>query len=415
MSTVNNPESLEDVKAQVSETTKKVGEIGNLFHQFKEANEENSKKRDVVIDEKLNKLGEAIATVHEVKQKAELMEMAIQKGLIQGGGDKAETLTPEMKSYVSSFGGYLRGSVDEKELKEMQKKALSVGSDPDGGYLVTPAMSARISTRIFESSPLRALATVETISTDSLEMVIDDDEASASWTGETTTITETDTPQVGLLTIPVHNLYAEPRATQKVIDDTAINLEQWLANKVADQFARTEADAFFNGTGVNKPRGILTYSDWAVAGTYERGKVEQVDSGSNGTYDGDDLIELQGTLKEAYRNGAVWLMKRSVFTTLLKIKANNEYILSDFRTQSGSGFTLLGNPVYFADGMAAAATGSLSIAYGNFAQGYTIVDRIGVRILRDPFTAKPFVKYYTTKRVGGDVTNFDAFKILKLS
>jgi len=413
MSDQNNPDVLAETKAEVEKVTKTVGEFGKVFKEFTETNESNLKQRDVVWEEKLSKMGEALTQVAEVKSKLGLIEVAVQKGLIQGGKDTSDNTTTEQKAYNSGLMGYIRKGVDSG-LDELQKKAMSVISDPDGGYLVTPTMSNRITKRIFESSPMRILATVETISSDSLDLIVDDDEASCGWVGETATRSDTNTPQVAKKNIPVHELHASPKATQKLLDDAGINIEQWLADKVADKFLRTEADAFYNGDGVAKPRGILTYSDWSVAGTYQRDAVEQVDSGASGDFDGDDLLELQGALKEVYRQGASWQMKRSVFTKLLKIKANSEYILSDFRTQNGTGFNLLGNPVYFSDAMAAAGSNSLSILYGNMAAAYTIVDRIGVRILRDPFTAKPYVVFYTTKRVGGDVVNFDAAKIMKL-
>ncbi len=408
-----NPE-LEEMKSQVNseveKVTRKIGEIGSLVTEFQKKNDENLKKYDAVNEDQLKKLGEAIATVSEIKQKQELVELSIKRFAAEGDKEDKNGVSAEQKAYNEALvgpGGYIRKGVEEK--------ALSVISDPDGGYLVTPAMSNRISTRIFETSPIRALATVETITTDSLDIIIDDDEPTASWVGETATRSETNTPAIAKKSIPVHELQAMPKATQKILDDAGINIEQWLANKVADKFARSEATAFISGDGILKPKGILDYAAWASAGVYERNKIEQLNSGSNGDFDGDDLIDLQGILKEVYRPRASWLMKRSVFTKILKMKTSNEYIFNNFNTIQGSGFNLLGSTVYFADDMPVAATNSLSVAYGDIGAAYTVVDRVGIRILRDPFTSKPYTLFYTTKRVGGDVVNFEAIKLLKLS
>lgn len=335
-----------------------------------------------------------------------------------GGSDKA---TPaEVKAYSDAFVSFLRKGTEPANFTELQgkayealgQKALSVNSDPDGGYTVTPQMSATIIKNVFESSPIRALASVETISTDSLEFLDDHDEAGAGWTGETTTVTETTTPTLAKRNIPVHELAAEPRATQKLLDDSGINIEQWLANKVADKFARTEATAFVSGDGVGKPRGFLTYA----AGT-SWGQIEQVNSGTSGVITADGLIKLLYSLKEDYSRVASFLMNRVSVrdVRLLKENTTNQYIWQPGLKNNNLVDTLLGLPCYMATDMPVAAANSLSIALADWRRAYQIVDRLGIRVTRDPFTAKPFVKFYTTKRVGGDVLNFEAIKLQKLA
>ena len=316
---------------------------------------------------------------------------------------------PRVAEHKAAFGAYLRHG-DDAGLALIEKKALSVGSDPEAGYLVTPRMSETIVATVFETSPVRAVAAAETISSDSLEMLVDKDEAAAGWVGEAEARPETDAPDLAKVVIPAHEIYAEPRATQKLVDDSSIDIEAWLAAKVAEKFSRMEASAFVNGTGVGQPRGFLSYA----AGT-AWGQIEQVNSGAAGAVAADGLLDLQHSLKEGYAANAAWLVNRLILRDIRKLKdADNQYLWQP-GLQIGGHDTLLGRPIHAATDLPVAAANSLSIAYGDFRAGYQIVDRVGVRVLRDPFTAKPFVKFYTTKRVGGDVVNFESIKLQKLA
>jgi HK97 family phage major capsid protein len=312
--------------------------------------------------------------------------------------------------YKNAFCNYLRKGMDAG-LEAFEGKALSVGSDPDGGYLVTPTMTDKIIQTVKETSPLRSIASVEVISTDSLEIIEDTEDAAAGWTTETGTVSDTTTPQIGKKTISVHELYAQPKATQKLVDDSAIDIESWLATKVADIFSRNENTAFVSGSGTGQPKGFLTYP----AGT-AWGQIEQINSGTDATVTADGLVQLYYGLKEGYAQRATFLMNRSVLQAvrLLKESTTDQYLWQP-GLASGTPDTLLGVPVVQAADMPVAASGSLSVACGDFEAGYQIVDRVGIRVLRDPFTDKPFVKFYTTKRVGGDVINYEAIKLLKLS
>jgi HK97 family phage major capsid protein len=268
--------------------------------------------------------------------------------------------------------------------------------------------------KVFETSPMRAYASVQVISTDALEGLFDLNEASSGWVGETDTRSETNTPQLGKWRIPTHELYAKPTATQKLLDDAEINMEAWLAGKVAEKFARDEATAFVTGSGIGRPRGFLTYA----SGTTLPGTIERFDTGVNGAFaaapnGGDVLINALYGLKAQYRANATWFMNRATTTLVRKLKDQDGAYLWSPGIAAGQPATLLGYPVAAFEDMPSPATDSLSIAVGDMREAYQIVDRIGIRTLRDPFSSKPYVEFYTTKRVGGDVVNFEAIKLIE--
>lgn len=319
-----------------------------------------------------------------------------------------------LKAYDAALEGYYRKGLDA--LSNDERKALSVGGDPTGGYVVNPDMSGRIVSKVFETSPMRAYASVQVISTDALEGLFDLNETGANWEGETQTPSETTTPDLGKWRIPVYELRAKPKATQKILDDAEINIEAWLAGKIADKFGRAESTAFVSGDGVGKPRGFLTYGN----GTTLPGTIEQVKTGANGAFaaapnGGDVLINALYSLKAPYRTGATWFMNRGTQKLTRKLKDSDGAYVWSPGIASGQPATILGYPVASMEDMPDPATGSLSIAVGDMRQAYQIVDRIGIRTLRDPYSSKPYVEFYTTKRVGGDVINFEALKLIDFS
>lgn len=405
------------------------------FQEFKSTTEETFKKVDDISEAsadtqgKVDKLSGEIVGAVEAQQKNEqrlkaleetdkkLTEALARKGL---SGNKAEDAKAEMKEFINEFARE-GGQVEVSDFaKKFEFKTLRENTDPDGGYLVMPEFGGIIEGRIFETSPLRLLANVTGIGTQSLELIIDDDEAaSGGWVAEEGTISDTATPQIRKKTITAFKQYAQPKATEEMLADGVVDMEAWLSGKVADILGRTENTAFINGDGSGKPRGLTTYDAWATAGTYEYGKIEQVNSGSNGAVAVDGLIDLVGSLKDAYQTNAAFMMQRNTFYDITKLKSANNYHFLSLQPGDKQGTIevgLMGKRVVFADDMAATGTtGNLAIAYGDFGRGYQIVDRQGVQILRDPYTAKGFVKFYTTKRTGGDVVNFDALKLQKLS
>ncbi|MFQ5985682.1 MAG: phage major capsid protein, partial [Alphaproteobacteria bacterium] len=336
-----------------------VDALGEAFEAFKAANDDRLAKiekrgaADPVTVDKLNRLNDQLSR----------LETAIRRPLAMGYEPRSNY---ELEGYTKAFGVYLRKG-EAEGLANLETKALSVGSDPEGGYAVTPEMSGRIATTIFESSPIRSIAAVETISSDALEMLVDKDEAASGWVGETATRTETATPDLAKARIPVHELYAEPRSTQKLLDDANFNVDDWLARKVADKFARDEATAFVGGTGVGQPRGFTTYP----AGT-AWSQIEQVNSGAASAITADGLISLQNALKQGYLARAVWVMKRTTIGEVRKLKdANNQYLWQPGLAQDQPP-TLLGHRVVAADDMPAVAANALAIAFGDFTSAYTI-------------------------------------------
>lgn len=294
--------------------------------------------------------------------------------------------------------------------RAVEAKALSVGSNPNGGYLVPTAQSSRIIQKIFESSPIRQLATIETIGTEALELPIDVNDMDAGWEGEEQAPGETSTPGVGLQRIPVYEMRAKPKATQKILEDAAMNVEAWLAGKLADKFARTEATAFVSGNGVNKPRGILSYG----AGT-GRNLLPQVVSGAATEITADVIVKMPYEIKSAYLANANWIMKRSTVQSVMLLKDGQGQYLWRPGLAAGQPATLGGYSIVMADDMPAIEAGSLPVAFGDFRRGYTIVDRLGITTLRDPYSAKPFVEFYSRKRVGGAVVDFDAIALVKIA
>lgn len=317
--------------------------------------------------------------------------------------------------YKSAFGAFLRKN--DRLLTADEVKTLSVGSDPDGGYFVTPDVSGRIITKVYESSPMRQIASQQTISTDALEGVEDLGEAGAGYAGEHAVSGDTTTPQVGKWRIPVYWIDTEPKATQQLLDDAAVNIEAWLSGKVADKFARFEEAEFVAGS-IGKIRGLTSYTTSADSGTgVTWGTLGHVVTGVSSDFassnPADKLYDLMGTLKNAYLTNARWLTRRSVITKIRKFKDGMGNYLWQPSFVAGVPETVMGYPVSRGEDMPTLASGSLSLAFGDFAAAYQIVDRQGIRVLRDPYTAKPYVKFYSTKRTGGGVVNFEAVKFLK--
>lgn len=365
------------------------------------------------IEKKLNrgKLGSGWGDTDEGTKAAKAFARAAKarRGELRADFDPDKVDLEEIKGYCGAFNVYVRK--DDKGLQAAETKAMSVGSDPDGGYMVTPTIGQVITGVQFETSPMRQVADIQTISSDAIEYPRDDDQAAGGWVGEQEDRPETGTPKVGMQRIPVHELYANPKVTQKLLEDNAWDIESWLGNKIGDIFGRTEATAFVTGNGIKKPRGFTTYA----SGTYAAGgsgKIEQVAAASSGVIAWDDLINQLTALKEFYLGGAIWMMQRASVGKVMLLKDGEGRYIWQQNQQAGKPSVLLGYEVRQAADMDAVGASKLPIAFGNFKMGYQIVDRIGISTLRDPFSAKPFVQFYTRKRVGGDVVNFEAIKLL---
>lgn len=393
--------------------------LARAFEEYKSVNDqrlsdiERRGGADVIVEEKLGRMDQAMTRLQDDISSVKTALRRPAKGgslILPEGGD----------AYKDAFLQYVVKGY-EQEMTSLQTKDMSVISDQQGGYMVPHEMADRIITRQFDTTPMRQIATVMTISSEAVEMLRDTNEADAQWVAELGTRSDTDQGAVGRIRIPVHELYAQPKATQKLLDDARLNVEEWLVGRVASKFARKENQAFVSGDGVGQPRGFLSYST-AATGDASRswGVLEHVATGSGGAFSSsagaDTLISVMNKLRAGYLPKAVWLMPRAVVDAVRKFKENvtGSYLWQP-SLQAGNPATILGYPVILADDMPAMTDGSLSAAFGNFEEGYTIVDRIGFQVLRDPYTSAPFVKFRCNKRVGGDVVNFEAIKLVKFA
>lgn len=402
------------------------------FDEFKRTNDERLKQveqrgiADPLLQQKLDKINADLDKTAGITDAFASLQAKVNRIETFGVGKAGAVDSTELGEYRQAVNRFLRkgdnmGAVIDLSARVPELRAMSVGSDPDGGVAVSPDTSGRVITKLFESSPIRQYASVQVISTDALEGLRDTSEAAASWVAETGARAESTTPTLAKWRIPVHEQFAQPAATQSLLDDANINVESWLADKVADKFARAENAAFVTGNGVGKPRGFASYTTNATADSSRAwGVFEHVATGAAGSYGAapngsDKLIDLVHKMNAAYLPGAIWAMNKLTLGETRKLKANNEYIWLP-SMQAGAPSQLLGFPVVAFEDMANfSVADSLAVAFGNFSIAYQIVDRVGIRVLRDPYTNKPYVRFYTTKRVGGDVVHFEAIKFVKFS
>lgn len=332
-----------------------------------------------------------------------------------GGGGGAPNA--DVQAHAKAFDGFFRRGA-EAGLRDLEVKAgLTSQSNPDGGFLVPTQMEATIDRVLGTVSALRSAARVITISTGSYTKDVNMGGAAAGWVGEEEARTETGTPSLRSLEFPVMELYAEPYATQIILDDARIDIEQWLADEVSITFAEKEGAAFITGDGVKKPRGILAY-DKVANGSYAWGKTGYIASGHASAFatsaPADALIELFHALRAGYRNNANWLMSDITVGALRKMKDGQGNYLWAPPTTPEAPSTILGKPVITDDNMPSVGADAFPIAFGDFQRAYLVIDRAGIRVLRNPYKVNGKVAFYTTKRVGGGIQNYEAVKLLKI-
>ncbi|QFT59650.1 Phage capsid family protein [Sulfitobacter sp. THAF37] len=315
--------------------------------------------------------------------------------------------------HQKAFGAYLRnGDDDGLRGLELEGKSLSTTVNSDGGYLVDPQTSVAVQSVLNATASIRAIASVVRVEATSYDVLVDHTEVGAGWATETGPQAETDTPQIDRITIPLHELSALPKASQRLLDDSAFDIEGWLAGRIANKFARAEAQAFISGDGIDKPVGFLTHT--AVDNdVWDWGNLGYVPSGVDGEVTADAIIELVYALGAQYRANGSFVMNSKTTALVRKLKdADGRFLWSD-GLAAGEPAQLMGYPVLVAEDMPDPGSDSMSIAFGDFRAGYTVAERPDLRILRDPFSAKPHVLFYATKRVGGDVSDFAAIKLMK--
>ena len=388
-------------------------EFMTTFSAFREENDrrldqiETRKGADVVTAEKVERISDALD-----RQKRALDELALKRARPALG--REGVLSPAAAERKDAFETYMRNG-DERALRVLETKDMSYGSGPDGGYLVPDAIEAEIGRRLAAISPIRAIASVRQVSSAVLKKPFTVTGPVASWAAETGARTKTNSPVLDQLQFPTAELYALPAATPSLLDDAVVDLERWIVDEVETAFAEKETAAFVNGDGTDKPKGFLGYTIAADPTTW--GKIGFVDTGVAGafpaTHPSDKLVDLVYALKAGYRQNAHWVMNRKTQGAIRKFKdVDGNYLWQPPATPGGNAM-LMGFPLVEAEDMPDLAAGATSIAFGDFRRGYLVVDRTGVRVLRDPYSAKPYVLFYITKRVGGGVQDFDAIKLMK--
>jgi HK97 family phage major capsid protein len=327
----------------------------------------------------------------------------------------------------TSFGG--RAANDNTEIAAEKKalsdfvrhnveiKAMSAGSDPDGGFGVTPQLSADIQRRLYDLSPIRQICRVVNVgSFDSYDEPMQIGDTGATWVGENDARPGSVTPSLGLLHIPVNEIFSTQPVTQRLLDDSRFDMASFVVERVSERMARAEGTAFVNGTGVGQPKGFLTYAtDPAADFTRDHAKLQYIVSGGATSITFDGIKNLFWSLRAPHRANGSFVMSSATASALDELKdLNGRYIWRESAALDAPP-TLLGKPVYFSEDMPAVAAGNLPIAFGNFTAGFVIADKSGVRFLRDPYSSKPNVIFYAYRRVGGGVADTDAIKLLKVS
>ena len=383
------------------------------FAAFKDANDERLKglerrSGDVLNEDKVARIDAALT---ETRQKIDQLMLAGSRPVL--GGER-KMFDPALAERKARFDRYVR----KGDGLDIEVKAMSEGSNADGGYTVPLEIERTIDRVLSQASPIRAIAGVRQIGGGTYRKPITTAGAASGWVGETGSITQTGTPTLAALDFPAMELYAMPAATQTLLDDSQVDIEQWLADEVQIVFAEQEGAAFVNGDGSNKPKGFLHYTNVADA-SWSWGNIGYVASGADGAFassnPSDALLNLAYAPKQGYRANGRWVMNRKTESVIRKFKDDNGNYIWQPGTAAGQPATIFGYPVTESEDMPDIGSNSYSIAFGDFARGYLIVDRVGIRVLRDPYSAKPYVLFYTTKRVGGGVQNFEAIKLMKFA
>jgi HK97 family phage major capsid protein len=408
-----------DIHAQAPETKAGIANPDTLvthdevMRLFETLNTENEKRIATVERRSSDRLNdEKMARMEQRLDELTLKSARPALGLESG----APTSTAQ-REHKNAFLDYVR-SGESGGLRQLETKALSVGSNPDGGYLVPDEIEHEIGRRLTNISPIRSIAGVRQVGGSVYKKPFMTTGPAVGWVGETAARPQTASPVLDELSFPTMELYAMPAATASLIEDSVVNIEEWLAGEVEQVFAEQEGAAFVNGDGVNKPKGFLSYNK-VDNGAWTWGNIGYVPTGAAGAFPAADasdvLVDLVYSVKAGYRQNANFVMNRKTQAAIRKFKDSNGNYLWQPPAQANGRATLMSFPVVESEDMPDIGANSFAIAFGDFRRGYLIVDRAGVRVLRDPFSAKPYVLFYTTKRVGGGVQDFDAIKLLKFA
>lgn len=368
------------------------------FEAYKQANDarlveiEKRGTADTLLDDKLARIDRRLETLSLKSARADL-------------SGKGEPLNDE---HTSAWGRYMR-SGDDSGIARLDMKSLNAGTDDQGGYVAPPELDQLIEARLMAASPMRQIASVRQTSAGTFRKPIGLG-VEAQWAGETASRAATTANGLALIEFPAGELFAQPAATQTLLEDAYSDIDAWLADEVEAAFAAQESAAFINGDGVGKPKGLLS-NDIVDEASHEWGKIGSVAGDFGAANAADNLIDLIYAPKSQYRANGRFVMNRRTVSEVRKLKdVDGRYIWQP--GVAGDAATVLGYPVTEIEDMPDIGIGNAAIAFGDFRRGYLIVDRVGTRVLRDPFSSKPFVLFYTTKRVGGGVQHFDAIKVM---
>lgn len=400
---------------EIKDISKLLNEQGKAFEEFKKANDERLQakadgKAVGDFEAKLSKLNDVMDAIKE-----QVKEVEKKAGRPGTGGD----VDPSRAEHKQAFGKFLRKG-DDDGLAALQAKAYNITTDADGGYAVPEELDREILGQLVDVSPIREIANVRTVSTSDYKKLVNIRGTASGWVDEDDARTATAGSSMAQVTPFMGELYAYPQATQQMLDDVFFNAEQFITDECATEFARAEGAAFVTGDGVKKPKGFLAYPTAATADSGRAfGTLEHLATGVAGGWaasnPSDILITLVHKLKASLRANARWVMNKGLLGEVRTFKnLDGDYIWRP-GLEAGQPDRLLGYAITEAEDMPVKAASSLSVAFGDFRRGYTIVDRIGTRILRDPYTNKPYVGFYVTKRVGGMVVDSQAIKLLKFA
>lgn len=384
------------------------------FADFKDANDARLKALeakgtvDPLLEEKVDKANKEISSI--ANKMAELEKKMNRPGA--GGGQGHDR--PEVIEHKDAFDKFLRKG-REDGLRDLERKALNVTTDEDGGYAVPTELDGEILQIMRNESPMRRICTVRTIGSAEYKKLASIGGASSGWVDEDDVRTETNSPKLAVMTPFMGEIYANPAATQQMLDDVFFNAESWLADEIAVEFGEKENLAFLSGDGTKKPKGILAYTSVTTGdATRTFGQLQHKVTAGAAAITADELLDLVYLLRNKYRAGSSWMMNSTTLAYVRKLKsAVDGHYLWQPGLQAGQPSELLGYAVEENEDMASIATTNVAVMFGNFKRGYIIVDRMGTRTLRDPYTNKPYVHFYSTKRVGGMLADSLAIKLLK--
>jgi len=395
-----------------------IEQIQAAVKEMRDTNDQRLQKIESKVDpldvEKFDKIS---ATVTELEGALNGINAKIAAAALNG----AQTAQPADPEYTKQFASFVREGAHEAELKAAHRPgqpraAMTEGSNADGGYTTPVEWDRTITGRLKLISPMRQNAQVQPISTAGFTRLFTDRAVGSGWVGETASRPATSTPQFTALTFGVGEIYANPAASQTLLDDSEIDIEAWLAGEVETEFERQESIAFLSGDGTNKPYGLLTYVTGAAnAARHPWGDIKTTNSGAAAAFTTDPIVDLIYSLPAAYAPNAKFYSNRSSLGALRKLKDGQGNYIWQPTFVAGQPSTLAGYALVDMPDMPAVGAGNIALLFGDMARTYLIIDRMGVRVLRDPYTNKPYVSFYTTKRVGGGVQNPDAMKAMKIS